>query len=233
MPVCYSPTGILNIFPGASKDGGMFITFEGVEGSGKSLQISRAQKYLSGRGVECLVSREPGGTAFGRSVRQVLLGTGGAGREPMSELLLYLADRYQHLHEIVEPSVKKGIAVISDRYHDATLAYQGAARGIPVETIDRLAAILQIPEPDMTFLLDLDPAVGLARARSRNAADSAAGAEGRFEEEELEFHQAVRIAYLALASRSPGRFRVIDALGTPDEVFARIEPHLEQVIHAR
>jgi dTMP kinase len=211
----------------------MFITFEGVEGSGKSLQISRTEKYLSGHGVGCLVTREPGGTAFGVSVRQILLGTGGARREPMSELLLYLADRHQHLHEIVKPAVAKGITVLSDRYHDATLAYQGAARGIPIETIDRLAVILEIPEPDLTFLFDLDPAIGLMRARSRNAADFAAAAEGRFEDEEIGFHKAVREAYLSLARRSPHRFRIIPAEGTPDEVFSHIEPQLEQAIHAR
>jgi dTMP kinase len=145
----------------------------------------------------------------------------------MGELLLYLADRYQHLKEVVEPALSRGLLVISDRYHDATRAYQGAARGVPLETIDALARLLSIREPDATVLLDLDPEMGLARARLRNEMIPLAGAEGRFEAEDLSFHRDVRKAYLELAARSPNRIKVISALGTPDEVFARIIPLLE------
>jgi dTMP kinase len=205
----------------------MFLTFEGIEGSGKSLQIGRTESYLLRRGIPCLVTREPGGTGFGRAVRQVLLGTGGAPREPMSELLLYLADRYQHLREVVDPALDRDVFVISDRYHDATRAYQGAARGVPLETIDALARLLDIRQPDATILLDLDPEVGLARARLRNEQIPAAAAEGRFEEEDLSFHGEVRKAYLNLAARSPERIKVVSALGSPDEVFSRILPLLE------
>ncbi len=205
----------------------MFITFEGIEGSGKSLQVARTQIWLRERGIPCLVTREPGGTEFGRAVRQVLLGTGGAPREPMGELLLYLADRYQHLREVVEPALRRGLLVISDRYHDATRAYQGAARGVPIETIDMLARTLCIREPDATILLDVDPELGLARARERNEAVPSAGAEARFEAEALSFHRAVRAAYLDLAARAPERIRVVPATGNPDEVFARIVPLLE------
>jgi dTMP kinase len=212
----------------------MLITFEGIEGAGKSLQISRAADYLEDKGVRCLVTREPGGTPFGRAVRQVLLGTGGARREPMSELLLYLADRYQHLHEVVQPALARGLTVLSDRYHDATLAYQGIARGLSLEMIDRLAQLLRIPEPGGTVLLDLDPRIGLVRARTRNEQDGAASAEGRFEAEELDFHHAVREAYLHLARRSPGRIRIVPAEGSPDDVFLRIAPILDQwVLHER
>ncbi len=205
----------------------MFITFEGIEGSGKSLQISRTEDYLRQRGIACVVTREPGGTEFGRAVRQVLLGTGGAMREPVGELLLYLADRYQHLKEVIEPALLRGLVVVSDRYHDATLAYQGAARGVPLVMIDARARLLNIRDPDATILLDLDPEVGLNRARQRNKLIPSAGAEGRFEEENLNFHREVRKAYLDLAANSSGRIRVISALGTPDEVFARITPLLE------
>ncbi len=205
----------------------MFITFEGIEGSGKSLQIGLAQAHLERQGIRCLVTREPGGTEFGIAVRQVLLRLGGAPRDPLSELLLYLADRHQHLKEIIEPALAQGITVLSDRYHDATRAYQGAARGIDPEVIEALARLLAIPEPAGTILLDLDPATGLARARRRNASDSAAGQEGRFEAEDLCFHEAVRAAYLGLARHSPARIRVVDALGTPDEVFERIRPVLD------
>ncbi len=206
----------------------MFITFEGIEGSGKSLQIGLARTYLERRGVRCLVTREPGGTEFGVAVRQVLLRLGGAPRAPLSELLLYLADRHQHLKEVIEPALASGITVLSDRYHDATRAYQGAARGIPTETIDALARLIGIPEPAGTVLFDLDPADGLARARTRNAADSAAGQEGRFEAEDLSFHEAVRAAYLELARRSPERIRVVDGAGTPEKVFERVRPLLDE-----
>jgi len=204
----------------------MFITFEGIEGSGKSIQISRAEAYLKRTGISCLRTREPGGTAFGNAVRQILLHSAGPAREPVSELLLYLADRYQHLHELIEPALRQGITVLSDRYHDATRAYQGAARRIPATTVLSLAQLLAIPEPDKTILLDLDPEIGLARARSRNQGEGSSGAEGRFEDEGLSFHRDVRAAYLALAKSSAGRICVIDAAGTPDEVFARIQPLL-------
>ncbi len=208
----------------------MFITFEGIEGSGKSLQISLAKAHLEARGIRCLVTREPGGTEFGVAVRQVLLRVGGAPRDPLSELLLYLADRHQHLIEVIEPALAGGITVLSDRYHDATRAYQGAARGIDPAVIDELARLLGIPDPAGTILLDLDPAAGLARARERNASDSAAGREGRFEAEELSFHEAVRAAYLDLARRFPARIRIVDARGTPAEVFARLKPILDEWI---
>jgi dTMP kinase len=204
----------------------MFITLEGIEGSGKSVQIARVESWLGRRGVPCLRTREPGGTPFGAAVRQVLLLAGGPQREPMSELLLYLADRYQHLRELIEPALRQGITVLSDRYHDATRAYQGAARRIPAESIAAMARLLAIRDPDRTLLLDLAPEVGLARARSRNRETGSAGAEGRFEAEDLAFHRDVRSAYLSLARSDPGRIFVVDASGTPDEVFARIEPLL-------
>lgn len=205
----------------------MFITFEGIEGSGKSIQIDRVETYLTEKGIPCRRTREPGGTAFGSAVRQVLLQAGGPPREPVSELLLYLADRYQHLRELIEPALRQGITVLSDRYHDATRAYQGAARRVPAATIESLANLLGILEPDKTILLDLAPEIGLARARLRNQASGCSGAEGRFEAEDLCFHRDVREAYLALAKTAPDRICVIDASGTPEEVFARIEPLLE------
>jgi dTMP kinase len=206
----------------------MFITFEGVEGSGKSVQIQRAEAYLRSKGVLCLLTREPGGTGFGLAVRRILLDEDGPARAPLSELLLYLADRYQHLREVIEPAVRKGLVVLCDRYHDATRAYQGGARGVPVEVIDSLAALLEIPEPDGTVLLDTPPEVALARARTRNVSDGGAREEGRFEAEDLPFHRSVRAAYLDLARRFPVRIRVVDALGTPDQVFARIAPLLDR-----
>jgi dTMP kinase len=206
----------------------MFITFEGIEGSGKSLQIIRVQTYLQQKGGECLLTREPGGTDFGRKLRKVLLDMDSCRMEPWCELLLYLADRYQHLREVIEPAQKRGLFVLSDRYQDATRAYQGAARGIPQPEIEKLAQLLGIVEPDKTILLDLAPEIGLLRARARNAANPAAAAEGRFEAEDLEFHRRVREAYLALAGQWPQRIHVVDASGTPDQVFSRIAALLDQ-----
>jgi dTMP kinase len=205
----------------------MFITFEGIEGSGKSLQIARAQDYLRQKGLECILTREPGGTDFGLALRKVLLGADGCRREPWSELLLYLADRYQHIKEVIEPALKRGSLVLSDRYQDATRAYQGAARGIPLPDIEKVAQLLGIIEPDKTILLDLEPEIGLSRARARNAASPTAAAEGRFEAEDLAFHKRVRAAYLELAGQWPQRIHVVQALGAPDEVFSRVATLLD------
>ena len=205
----------------------MFITFEGIEGSGKSLQINRTQVYLQQQGLACLLTREPGGTDFGLALRKVLLGTDGCRREPWCELLLYLADRYQHLKEVIEPALQRGLLVLSDRYQDATRAYQGAARGISLSDIEKVTHLLGIIEPDKTILLDLDPEEGLVRARLRNAASPTAAAEGRFEAEDLQFHRRVREAYMELAGRWPQRIHVVNAAGTPDEVFSRIAPLLD------
>jgi dTMP kinase len=208
----------------------MFITFEGVEGSGKSLQIGRSQAYLQEKGVACLVTREPGGTDFGIALRKVLLGTDGCRREPICELLLYLADRCQHLKEVIEPALQKGLVVLCDRYQDATRAYQGAARGISDSDIESLTRFLGIVEPDKTILLDMAPEEGLLRARQRNMNCPVAAAEGRFEAEALEFHKRVRKAYLELARRFPQRICSITASGTPDEVFSRIQSLLDSWI---
>jgi dTMP kinase len=205
----------------------VFITFEGIEGSGKSLQIVRAQNHLQGKGIHCLLTREPGGTDFGIALRSVLLGTGGCRREPVCELLLYLADRVQHLKEVIEPALRHGLVVLCDRYQDATRAYQGAARGIAGAEVEELTQLLGIMEPNKTILLDLDPEEGLARARVRNRTIPSAGAEGRFEEEDISFHRKVRAAYLDLALRFPERIIVVRAEGTPDEVFSRIVPLLD------
>jgi dTMP kinase len=209
----------------------MFITFEGIEGSGKSLQIVRTHEYLRKKGRSCLLTREPGGTGFGLELREVLLRPDGAAREPWSELLLYLADRHQHLKEVIEPALARGEIVLCDRYQDATRAYQGAARGIAPESIEEVSRLLGVIEPDKTILLDLDPEIGLARARRRNSLDPAAATEGRFEDEAVSFHARVRQAYLDLAEAHPRRFCVIPAIEAPDAVFARIAALIDQWIY--
>jgi dTMP kinase len=217
--LCYSGTSRHSATTGIP----VFITFEGIEGSGKSLQITRAYEYLRNeKGIASLLTREPGATDFGLALRSVLLGIHGYRMEPRSELLLYLADRHQHLKEIIEPALERGLVILSDRYQDATRAYQGTARGIPGTEIEKLSRILGIIEPDKTILLDLDPETGLSRARSRNLASGSTEKEGRFEAEDLEFHRKVRGAYLELAAQAPHRINVVPASGTPDEVSTRI-----------
>jgi dTMP kinase len=206
----------------------MFITFEGIEGSGKSLQIAQAAAHLKKKGVPYLLTREPGGTQFGLALREVLLRPDGVQREPWSELLLYLADRHQHLKELIEPALEQGQVVLCDRYHDATRAYQGAARGISQEDIEKAAQLLEILEPDKTILLDLEPEMGLARARRRNSLDPTSAAEGRFEEEALSFHSSVREAYLDLATQFPQRIHIVPASESPDEVSRQIADLLDQ-----
>jgi dTMP kinase len=205
----------------------MFITFEGIEGSGKSLQIAQAAAHLKKKGIPYLMTREPGGTQFGLALREVLLKPDGVQREPWSELLLYLADRHQHVKELIEPAIKKGHVVLCDRYQDATRAYQGAARGISEKEIEKVTKLLGIPEPDKTILLDLEPEAGLARARRRNSLDRTALTEGRFEAEDLSFHKRVREAYLGLAARFPKRIHIVPASDNPDFISRQIADLLD------
>jgi len=202
---------------------GKFITLEGVEGSGKSLQLGALEAEFTRLQVPHLVTLEPGGTRFGQEVRKVLLRTQGAPRKPVAELLLYLADRYQHLQEVVEPALKEGIHVLSDRYHDATVVYQGYARGIGFELVEQLANLLNIRRPDLTLVFDMDPRIGLKRARARNSSENTEKL-GRFEAEDLAFHQQVREGYQILARQEPERVVIIDGRGSPDEVFQRVWP---------
>lgn len=209
----------------------MFITFEGIEGAGKSTQIALVESWLRGLGLDVAVTRQPGGCALGLELRRILLDARNTHLDSTAELFLYLADRAQHVAEVIRPALAAGKTVLCDRYHDSTVAYQGFGRGLDVE---RLIALGQTATgglvPDMTVLLDLPVAEGLARARGRNHATGASQAEGRFEALEIDFHQRVRDGFLALAYREPGRFAVADALGSSEAVFGRIQtalaPHL-------
>jgi dTMP kinase len=204
-----------------------FVTLEGIEGSGKSLQLQFLEGEFRRRGIPYTKTLEPGGTAFGREVRNVLLQTEGAAREPISELLLYLADRYQHLKEVVEPCLKKGLWVLSDRYHDATVVYQGYARGIGLDRVNELARVLGIRAPDLTLVFDLEVRLALDRARARNTSQNNEDF-ARFEEETIEFHEKVRAGYLLLARQEPERVAVIDGRGSPEEVFRRVLKLLDE-----
>lgn len=201
----------------------MFITFEGIEGSGKTTLMPRVAAHIEAKGRTCLITREPGGTPIGRQIRAVLLDPANAGLEPGAELLLYTADRVQHVRTVIAPAIAGGKVVLCDRYVDATRVYQGLARGLGVELVDRLhqaagGGLL----PDLTILLDLDPEIGLARAWQQVRDGERSGEETRFENEALPFHRRVRDGYRSLADAAPERFCVIDAAVPADAVFRHV-----------
>ncbi len=201
----------------------MFITLEGIEGSGKTTQIIRLVEFLEERGVECVMTRQPGGTLIGENIRAILLDPASTALEPMTELLLYLADRCQHIYELIRPCLDAGKAVVCDRYFDATVVYQGFARGLNIELIQKLHQILfDDLKPDMTLLLDLAPKVGLKRAWQQLNNGQRSGHESRFEAETLAFHEKVRAGYLELARLEPERFQIINAAQSQDQVFTVI-----------
>jgi dTMP kinase len=198
----------------------MFITIEGIEGSGKTTQIGYIVDFLTRSGQECVVTREPGGTVIGEKIRSILLDSRNSAMDAVAELLLYTADRVQHVAEIIRPALALGKTVVCDRYFDATVVYQGYARGLDVGFIFELHRMaLNDLKPDLTFLLDLSPEKGLKRAWQAIQAGERVGGETRFEEENLSFHERVREGYLALAAAEPGRIRIID--GSRDEETVR------------
>jgi dTMP kinase len=197
---------------------GLFITFEGTEGSGKSTQISLLAASLKAVGRELTLTREPGGTPIGDQVRKILLDPSNKALDPKAELLLYAASRAQHLAEKILPALAAGRIVLCDRFSDATLAYQGYGRGLDIEMIRALDRIVTTGlRPHLTVLLDLDAVAGLSRARGRNSSYGLEH-EGRFENEDIAFHERVRQGYLTLAKQEPDRVRVVDAARTPEEV---------------
>jgi dTMP kinase len=205
---------------------GIFITFEGVEGSGKTTQIKQLAEFLTARGVPTILTREPGGCPIADKIRAILLDAENKALSPLSELMLYAAARSQHVTEVIAPSLEAGKVVVCDRFCDATLAYQSFARGIDRTLIDDLnRQACQGVSPDLTVLVDCDPTVGLERARRRIEASSGPREE-RFELEELAFHQKVRAGYLQLASEQPERFLIIDGAATIKEMFASISTQI-------
>lgn len=199
----------------------LFITFEGIEGTGKTTQIGHLAQRLRNQGRQVLVTREPGGCPIADAIRGILLDPASVGLVPRAELLLYAAARAQHVEEVIRPALQAGQTVLCDRFADATLAYQGHGRGLDLALIgdlNRLAAGCLVP--DLTVLLDLPETEGLRRAQRRNHL-LALDHEDRFERESLEFHRRVRQGYLGLARREP-RFHIVDAEGTEAEVTERI-----------
>jgi len=209
-----------------------FMTLEGVEGSGKSTQIRALAAHLQGRGRQVLTTREPGGCAIADAIRAILLDPGNRHLVPRAELLLYAAARAQHIEEVILPALHAGIDVLCDRFADATTAYQGGGRTLDAELVAQLNAVATAGlRPDLTLLFDFPAELGLARARHRNQC-TAQLHEGRFELEELAFHQRVRAAYLALAAQEE-RFRIIDATGEPAQVTGRMRAAVDAFLTCR
>jgi dTMP kinase len=194
----------------------MFITFEGIEGSGKTTQMRR----LAERIPNAVITKEPGGTPSADRIRAILLDST-SHLDPIAELFLFAASRRQNVVEVIRPALDRGGVVLCDRFTDSTLAYQGFGRLLNLDQLRMLNNwATSSLRPDLTLLFDLPEETGLTRARSRN--ESADHDEGRFEAEELRFHRRVREGYLALAAAEPDRFVVIDGSGTPDEVFEKM-----------
>jgi dTMP kinase len=186
-----------------------FISLEGIDGSGKTTQIELLERHLQSLGLEVVVAREPGGTEVGESIRQILLNSKTTQLRPLSELLLYYASRYQNLYQKILPALEAGCWVLCDRYVDASMAYQGYGRGVELAVIEHLNRIvINRHLPDLTLLIDIDPMLGLARARERNRQSIVD--EGRFEKESLEFYSRVRQGYLKIAQTAPERVRVVN-----------------------
>lgn len=201
---------------------GYFITFEGVEGCGKTTQIKLLSDLLSARGMSTVLTREPGGCPIADKIRTILLDAENRALSPLAELMLYAAARAQHVTEVISPALSSGKIVLCDRFCDATVAYQSFGRGIDRAVIDTLNVLAcQGVSPDLTVLVDCDPSVGLERARRRIEATSGPREE-RFELEALAFHHRVRDGYLQLAADRPDRFLIIDGSDTIEEIFAAI-----------
>jgi dTMP kinase len=208
---------------------GLFITFEGIDGCGKSTQRDMLAQYLMQQGLEVIVTREPGGTVIGEDVRQLLISDASVHIAPTTELLLYVAARAQHVAELIRPSLEAGLIVISDRYTDSTVAFQGYGRGLELGLIGRLNRFATGGlVPDLTIVFDLDPAT----ARSRLGTRPVGGLLGAFDDQHADFHQRMRAGYLEMARTEPSRIRVVDASGsaevTHSTVLALVQPKLKE-----
>ena len=196
---------------------GRFISFEGIEGCGKTTQINVLSEYLTRQSIPHTVTREPGGTAVGEGIRKILLHSETIHLTVAAELLLFFASRSQNIEEKIKPARNRGEMVICDRFYHASMAYQGFGRGIPVDFIEKLTDLVCGEQrPELTILLDIEPEIGLARARARN--HKRAEDEGRFEMEDIGFYTKIRNGYRELARRDSERIKVIDADRSIEEV---------------
>ena len=210
-----------------NSQGGRFITFEGLDGTGKSTQIEKLAKALRARGLSVLMTREPGGTATGEKIRHLILDSATTQLSSMAEMALMFASRAQHIKEVIQPALAEGKIVLCDRFTDSTEAYQGAGRKLGSEPVLELHRILCGDlQPDLTLLMDSDIASSVDRARRRNQKTSKNGRarkdENRFEQENRAFFARVRNGYLAIARREPQRVVVLNARGTPAATHAKI-----------
>jgi len=204
---------------------GLFVTLEGIEGSGKSTQLERISNYLGETGREVVVTREPGGTPIAEAIREILLEPGNTAMAPTTELLLYAAARAQHVNELIRPRMGEGAVVICDRFADSTIAYQGGGRKVPREILRDLHEIATAGlEPDLTILIDLPVEEGLERAGNRSGKD-------RIEQESVMFHERVAAMFRRLAEEYPERIKVVDGTKSPDNVFEAIRPHIDALLN--
>jgi len=209
-----------------------FITFEGIEGSGKTTQIQLLSNRVEELGIDHLLTREPGGTPIGDQIRNLVLDARNKAMTPTCELLLYAAARAQHIEQVIRPAIEAGRLVLCDRFLDATMAYQGYGRGIRHDLIDALHGLETLSlRPDLTFLFDIDARVGLERARGRDT--TAATQLTRFEQEGLAFHERVRAGYLEMARQEPGRFVIVDARGSVETVQRRVGEAIDRFLATR
>jgi len=201
----------------------MFITFEGIEGCGKTTQVNKLREYFESQGKDVLVTLEPGGSRLGKTLRKILLSMESQDLTKEAELFLYLADRAQHVEQVIRPALAKGQIVISDRYADSTIVYQGYGRGLDPQTLHSFnETATKGLWPDLTILLDLPVEIGLKRAVTRNIQKKLTKDEGRFEAESIKFHNRVREGYLTWAALNKNRFVIVDATGEIDEIFTQI-----------
>jgi dTMP kinase len=208
---------------------GAFISFEGIDGSGKTTQLHRLRDVLVGKGHDVIVAQEPGGTRVGLEIRRLLLDTASTDLRPVPELLLYFASRAQNIDEIILPALKNGKIVLVDRFTDATIAYQGYGRDLGVEAVRQIERVAcRGLQPGLTLLIDVDPAVALPRAQIRN--DSQELDESRMEGQSLAFYEKVRRGYLDLASQEPIRIKLIDGNGAIDEIATRVRTYADEFL---
>ena len=211
----------------------LFITFEGVEGSGKTTQIKRLKRYLKQKGVPCFTTREPGGTPIGEKVRKILLNRAHGEMTALSELFLYEAARSQHVSEVIRPLLSKKGVILCDRFSDASIAYQGHGRKIDPKLVDLLNQVASKGvRPDLTFLLDCPSDMGLKRAVRRDR-QKRSNRQDRFEREKIQFHHRVRKGYLSLAKEEPRRIKVIDTRDGEQKVFEKIRKLVDALIGSR
>jgi dTMP kinase len=201
---------------------GLFITFEGIDGCGKTTQITKAEQYLLQKGISCFVTREPGGTKIGEKIRDLILSTENREMKNSCELLLYLAARAQHVEEKILPALMKGVTVLCDRYQEATFAYQGFGRGYPLDILQRLNKFASSDlTPRMTFIFDISVACAFERIKKSGKKPD------RLEKSSMDFYQRIREGYLALASSHPKRIILLQGDKPVDEIFSAVKKELD------